>query len=139
MPWCGGVPSAVRIGAVDGGNAAGAPDGCTHAIVERNDVTAHPAAGDAPAWQDAQRAAKMGATSVSKTGVDEGKDRPCEQDARSEPYTRAWTATDASVDRAAGSVRTLVTSRYGRAKPGRMEPDSARYESYRSSPMYFGL
>jgi hypothetical protein len=129
----------VRIGAVDGGSAAAAPDGCTHAIVDRNDVTVHPAAGDAPPWQDAQRAAKMGATSVSKTGGAGGKDRPSEQDTRSEPNTSARTAADARVDRAADSDRTVITLRYGRAKPGRTEPDSARYESYRSSPMYFGL
>jgi hypothetical protein len=62
----------VRIGAVAGGSAAGAPDGSTQAIVERNDVTAHPAAGDVVPWQAAQCASRIGATSVSKTGgVDE--------------------------------------------------------------------
>ena|ERR1700722_5588742 len=53
-PGCGAVPSAARIGAVDGGNVAGAPEGSMHAIVERNDVTDHPAAGDVAPWHETQ-------------------------------------------------------------------------------------
>jgi hypothetical protein len=73
----------VRIGAVEDGRAAGAPDGCMHAIVERNEVTAHPAAGDVAPWQDAQCASRIGATSVSKTGGAGGLVRSSEQPARS--------------------------------------------------------
>jgi hypothetical protein len=41
------VSSAARIGAVDdAGNAAGAPDGSTHAMTDRNEVAAQPAAGE---------------------------------------------------------------------------------------------
>jgi hypothetical protein len=54
--------------ALEAGSVAGEPDGCTHAIAPRNEVTLHPAAGVAWPWHDAQDWSRMGATSVSKTG-----------------------------------------------------------------------
>jgi len=119
----------VRIGAVEGGSAAGAPDGSTHPIVERNDVTAQPAAGDVAPWQDAQCTSRMGATSVSKTGGTGGVVRSSKQPARSGQQTSARTTNDVRTDRAAVFGRLMVAPRYGRAKPGRVESDSARYES----------
>jgi hypothetical protein len=84
---CGASASAARIGAeLVGGNAAGAPDGATHAIVERNEATDHPAAGDAGPWQEAQCAWRIGATSTSKTGggvvVDRSTEQPSESGAQ---------------------------------------------------------
>jgi hypothetical protein len=54
--------------AVEAGTVAGAPEGCTHAIVSRYEFTLHPAAGEASPWHDAQDWPRMGAMSVSKTG-----------------------------------------------------------------------
>ena len=55
--WCGVVSSAARIGALAAfplGKVAGAPEGSTQAMTDRNDVTDHPAAGDVAPWQEAQ-------------------------------------------------------------------------------------
>jgi hypothetical protein len=65
--------STARIGASGlEGSDAGAPEGDTHAIAARNELVAHPAAGESPPWQLAQWAARMGATFWSKTGVSTG-------------------------------------------------------------------
>ena len=47
------------------GRVAGALEGCTHAMVPRNVVTLHPAAGDVSPWHSAQCAWRIGATSTS--------------------------------------------------------------------------
>jgi hypothetical protein len=62
------VPSAPRIGALLAGNVAGAPDGSTHPIAERNEVALHPAAGAVVPWHETQCFWRIGATSASKTG-----------------------------------------------------------------------
>jgi hypothetical protein len=93
-PWCGGVESAVRIGALDGGRVAGAPDGDTHAMVERNDVADHPAAGEVVPWHETQEASRMGAISVSKTGGAGALVRSTEQPAKRGKQASARRACD---------------------------------------------
>ena len=94
--------SAVRIGAVDVGSAAGAPEGATHAMVVRNVVTDHPAAGAVAPWQATQWASRMGATSVSKTGGVGDTQRSWEQAEKNDEPTSAPRTSDVRVpDRAA--------------------------------------
>jgi hypothetical protein len=126
----GGVASAARIGALDGGVVAGAPDGSTHAIVERNDVTDQPAAGEVTPWHETQCASRTGATSTSNTGGVDGGVRSTEQPVVTEAQSSARTKSDARVpDRAAFFRGITLSAFYGRPKPGMSEPEIAAYES----------
>ena len=101
------------------GSEAGAPDGETHAIASRKELVVHPAAGELPPWHLAQWAARMGATSTSKTGV--GAER-----GRSDEHAPV-SQTTPKIGQVHRTARAIHSGRMGRLVGGL--PVSATIES----------
>jgi hypothetical protein len=109
---------------------AGVQQPSTHAMVDRNDVADQPAAGEVAPWHETQCACRMGATSVSKTGGVGALARSTEQPRTSGEQMSARSTSDPRVLARTALLRSMtLRAPYGRAKPGRVEPETATYES----------